>query len=181
MAEDEDEICNSNLQTANLFKTLSKKFRELNSQSVILQAHQELLTQSMDKMSDGISTIDSLCILYDMHANDTTPVYTFIKELRKSIQDKISAKESDLELSMHAVSAKLNNIRTLISTGIQDMVKPDVCTKKLCPICFDREVAIALVPCGHTYCGGCAEYDKYIKCPQCRAVVTTNIKLFFSM
>ena len=177
----EEEVCSNNLQTATLFKTLSKKFRELNSQNLILQAHQDLLKQSMDKMSDGISTIDSLCILYDIHTNDNTPVYTFIKELGKSIQDKISTKESELELNSKTISVKLNDIRALISTGIQDMVNPDVCTKKLCPICFDREVSVALVPCGHTYCGGCAEYDKYIKCPQCRAVVTSNVKLFFSM
>ena len=177
----EEELCTHNLQTATLFKTLSKKFRDLNSMSLMLQAHQDLLTQSMKKIDDGISTIDNLCLIYDIRVNDNTPVHTFIRELSSSIQDKISEKESDLDSSIQTVSSKLNDIRTLISTGIQDMVKPDVCTKKLCPICFDREVGIALVPCGHTYCVGCAEYDKYIKCPQCRVVVTNNVKLFFSM
>jgi len=176
----EEELCANNLQTANLFKSLTNKFRDLNSQSVSIQAHQDLLTQSIDKMSDGISTINNLCILYDIHMNDTTPVYTFIQELRKTVQDKITTKESDLESNIQSVSLKLNDIRALISTGIQDMVKSDICTKKLCPICFDREVGVALIPCGHTYCVGCADYDKYIKCPQCRAIVTSNVKLFFS-
>jgi hypothetical protein len=176
----EEDICSSNLQTATLFKSLTIKFRELNSQSVIIQAHQDLLTESMEKISDVMSTIDNLCLIYDIHTNDTSSVYTSMKELRKTIQDKITDKESILELSIQSVSLKLNDIRALISSGIQDMVKPDICTKKLCPICFDREVGVALIPCGHTYCVGCADYDKYIKCPQCRAIVTSNVKLFFS-
>jgi len=176
----EEEVCTNNLQTANLFKSLTKKFRDLNSMSVILQAHQDLLQDSMKKINDGTSTIDNLCIMYDIHTNNT-PIHTCMRQLSSAIQEKISEKELDLESKIKTISAKLNNIRALISTGIQDMLKPDICTKKLCPICFDREVGIALVPCGHTYCGGCAEYDKYMKCPQCRAVVTSNVKLFFSM
>jgi len=177
----EEEICTANLQTATLFKSLTKKFRDLNSQSITIQAHQDLLTDSMKKIDDGISMIDNLCHVYDVHTRDNTPVHIFIKELRSTIQDKIATKESILESTIERISIKLNDIRALISTGIEDLVKPDVCTKKLCPICFDREVGVALIPCGHTYCVGCADYDKYIKCPQCRSIVTSNVKLFFSM
>mmetsp|Transcript_145900 Transcript_145900/g.269052 ORF Transcript_145900/g.269052 Transcript_145900/m.269052 type:complete len:152 (-) Transcript_145900:225-680(-) len=41
-----------------------------------------------------------------------------------------------------------------------------------CPICFEISGAVALVPCGHTMCGTCANRVLRAPCPTCRRQVT---------
>ena len=54
---------------------------------------------------------------------------------------------------------------------------------KICCICMDRAVSIALVPCGHTIlCSGCGSRQGLTridhKCPECRSPVEQAIKIF---
>jgi hypothetical protein len=67
--------------------------------------------------------------------------------------------------------------------GLDEIVKPEDAQKKMCPICFESEVNTVLIPCGHTYCKGCSDIDRSrnAKCPQCRSVINSRIKLFFTV
>ena len=46
-----------------------------------------------------------------------------------------------------------------------------------CPICFDNNINICLVPCGHTFCSEC---DIRFKCAICRTNILSKQKLYFS-
>ena len=102
-------------------------------------------------------------------------------EVQGTIRKEIMTKRSALEKELDIVSTKLNSIRKLILTGIEELVKPDDMTKKMCPVCFEREVCMVMVPCGHTYCDACSKYDYRAKCPQCRQTINSRVKMFFSM
>jgi len=46
-----------------------------------------------------------------------------------------------------------------------------------CPICFDNNIKICLVPCGHTFCDEC---DIRFKCAICRTNILSKQKIYFS-
>ena len=45
----------------------------------------------------------------------------------------------------------------------------------LCPICFDKERTIMILPCKHLLCEGCI--NKINKCPICRKNVLLRYKI----
>jgi esterase/lipase len=127
-------------------------------------------------ISSHIESVDSLNALNDQ-------IIKYFKETHDNISDIIRRKITDLETSIEDISRKLNALRSLIVTGVNQIIKPEDVQKKMCPVCFDNEVNTALVPCGHTYCKGCSEQDRsrYAKCPQCRTQINARIKIFFSV
>ena len=48
----------------------------------------------------------------------------------------------------------------------------------LCCVCITEAVIIGFVPCGHTFCTGCAK--RAVTCYVCRAMVQNRVKLFFT-
>ena len=48
-----------------------------------------------------------------------------------------------------------------------------------CTVCYTREVASAVVPCGHTFCGSCAaRAETRGRCHTCRGRVDTCMRVF---
>ena len=183
---EEDVLCNRNLQTSFLFKTLNDSYRKLNKEIEALVEDDKSLDDSSSKFKNSHSTLLYLCKTYQNHSTDT--IHKSYMELAKdynevqgTIRKEIMTKRSALEKELDIVSTKLNSIRKLILTGIEELVKPDDMTKKMCPVCFEREVCMVMVPCGHTYCDACSKYDYRAKCPQCRQTINSRVKMFFSM
>jgi hypothetical protein len=110
-------------------------------------------------------------------------VKKFFKEVNGDISDIIRQKIMELEGEIENISRKLISLRSLILTGVNEIMKPENVEKKMCSVCFDNEINMALVPCGHTFCKGCSEIDRsrYAKCPQCRTQINARIKIYFSM
>lgn len=50
--------------------------------------------------------------------------------------------------------------------------------KKTCPICLHKEIAVAMVPCGHTLCQPCANSLPSRSCFICRSDVKHILKLY---
>jgi uncharacterized coiled-coil DUF342 family protein len=187
MTED-DLLINKNLQTSSLFNRLNDEFKQKQktleeyntSLQTIQESHYKITTQ-IDNiknvyMSTAVEEVDKLNLIYDK-------LNVYFKETNPSISDIIRKKIATLEGEIDNISNKLNALRALIVTGVNEIVKPDDKEKKMCPVCFDNEVNTALVPCGHTYCKGCSEADRsrYAKCPQCRTQINARIKIFFSI
>jgi hypothetical protein len=109
----------------------------------------------------------------------------FLKEVGISkgiILDKIEIKKAKINSDMDVLMPAAQSLRKSIVSGIEELVdKDNANNKKLCPVCFDREVDTAMVPCGHTCCAGCLLYNQTTNCMQCRSKIRTTVKLFFSM
>jgi len=92
--------------------------------------------------------------------------------------EKLSNNIDDLEL-------KINNFRKLFIMTINEITKTnEITNKKLCPICFDNEVDMTAIPCGHTFCNNCiitsgTYYTNIKKCLTCRNPSEKYIKIFF--
>lgn len=185
---EDDLLINKNLQTSSLFNRLNDEFKQkqlkLEDYNFQLQTIQEtphkigLNVDSIRKayLSSDVQVVDSLNLVYDKMKD-------YFKETNPRISDIIRNKIATLEGEIENISNKLNALRSLIVTGVNQIVKPEDKEKKMCPVCFDNEVNTALVPCGHTYCKGCAEADRsrYAKCPQCRQQINARIKIYFSI
>lgn len=182
----DEKLATMNLQTAHLFKTLSEKFK---TNTNYLEKHRNTIQdfkENIDKIEGSSNRIRAISLShgliedldrsYDEYKTHSIRCYeSIVKELNKKIVS--------LEEENDALSKQLNSIRTLILTGVNDILKPEDQQKKMCPVCFDSEICMALVPCGHTYCRPCAEMDRTrsAKCPQCRSVINTRVKIFFSI
>jgi hypothetical protein len=183
---EEDILCNTNLQTATLFKKLSEKFNQVIKELETVNDTKKELGDCIVKLEKSIQRIKGICF----GQNDVEEIVKcqlpFLNSINKSTNEKnitLDVRRQELEKEKDDLSRKLNALRKLITTGIHDLVKPEDVQKKMCPVCFDKEVNMVYVPCGHTYCNGCAEIDRTrgAKCPQCRATINARIKIFFTV
>ena len=185
---EDDLLVNKNLQTACLFNRLNDEYKQkqlkLEEYTVSLKTIQDTPSkinaniEALKKiyMSNSMESVESLGELNDK-------IGKYFNESTHTVTKVITSKISELENNIEDLTRKLNALRSLIVTGVNQIVKPEDVQKKMCPVCFDNEVNIALVPCGHTYCKGCSEADRsrYAKCPQCRAQINARVKIFFSI
>ena len=187
MSED-DLLINKNLQTANLFNRLNEEYKQ---KQVTLENYNLQLKTILEVPTKIYMNMDSLKNIYMSNHVESltglnevnTKLTNYFNEINSVVSDIIRKKIATLEGEIDDISRKLNALRSLIVTGVNQIVKPEDIQKKMCPVCFDNEVNMALVPCGHTYCKGCAETDRsrYAKCPQCRAQINARVKIFFSI
>ena len=184
---DEAKLCNLNLKTAITFKTLNEKHVTLNSRLRILNQDSENNLDILNSTHKNMRTMEILCKKYTSDSleklkknNEMLQQEFLANKLR--IETEIEKEKIKVETEIDFMKMKLNSLRSLIVSGISEMVnKDDANNKKLCPVCFDREVNMAMVPCGHTCCQGCSDYNTTTKCMQCRSIIQRRIKLFFSV
>jgi hypothetical protein len=185
---EEELLINTNLQTATLFKRLNDEFKQKQKTLEIYNSDLKSVLDTPLKISNYMNSLKTVYMSTDPSTVDGLVTLintstTFFRDTNTKLSDMLRKKIAGLEGELDDINRKLTALRSLIITGVNDIVKTEDTTKKICPVCFDNEVSIALVPCGHTYCRGCAEVDKsrYAKCPQCRTQINARIKIFFSM
>jgi len=179
-ASADDKLCSVNLQTALLFKNITCEYNDLTTSLNTIKENNSNLSQTISILSDCHKLIYK-GTLDEAFDEKMKGVMKYTYELKSRIDSEFLTKTNKIQSEIDMRVNKLNALRQLIITGIHDMVKPEDAAKKMCPVCFDREVDTVNVPCGHTYCKGCSEYDRNDKCPQCRAYIQKRIKIFFSI
>ena len=102
--------------------------------------------------------------------------------------DKITKKIEEIRTELDKYEREIAVIRQVITTGIRDIIDPDKAhaDKKLCPVCFENEVNMCYVPCGHTVCNKCCTSAKQMdrnknKCGTCRSIISGTVKIYFSV
>jgi len=183
---EEDILCNTNLQTASLFKKFSEKSKQVVKELDTTNDSKKTLGESIVKVEKALQSIKNICYDQDGLEEILRTQVPFLESVTKVVNEKshaLDVKREELETERDDIERKLNALRKLITTGIHDLVKAEDVQKKMCPVCFDKEVNMVYVPCGHTYCNGCAEIDRTrgAKCPQCRATINARIKLYFTV
>jgi hypothetical protein len=191
----EDELLvNTNLQTASLFTRLNNEFKHKQSILDEYNTHLKTILDIPSKIATNIDTLRKVYVINSVESVDgiesvnslntlNNQITEYFKDKNTKISYNIQRKIMDLEIDLESISRKLNTLRSLILTGVNQIIKPEDVQKKMCPVCFENEVNTAMVPCGHTYCKGCSEADRsrYARCPQCRSQINARIKIFFSI
>lgn len=184
---EEDVLCNTNLRTAKLFRGYSDELRKFQDEYKILIEDEDQISTSMKNFHSSTKTLRIQTQKHDVSSNDSLDARILItnKYLDTAVvvmMNEIQMKKSTLEAKIDTITKKLSTLRSLIQTGIEELIDRDSANnKKLCAICFDREVDTVMVPCGHTSCSGCSNYNTLNKCMHCRSSIQRRVKLFFSV
>jgi len=185
---EEDILCSTNLQTAVLFKKFSEKYKDLTNELNVCNGVINDINRNLKTSENSNEAIMRIIGKHNANGlesfqNIYLPFHSTLSKSVAAVLTTLDSRRNDLESEIRLITNKLNALRKIIVVGVKEMVSPDEVNKKLCPVCFDREVDMAMVPCGHTFCKGCSDVDinMHANCPQCRTPVRSRIKIFFSV
>jgi hypothetical protein len=175
------------LRTASLFKGYTLELKKLQTEYNILVNDDELVSNAFKDFKRSMEIIKNKVAIYHNESTgildaNSLVLHRSMGSVELAIQNEIQTMKSTFDAKIDTLTKKLNTLRTLIQTGLDELVDKDTANnKKMCAICFDREVDIVMVPCGHTCCSGCSNYNQANKCMTCRSVIQKRVKMFFSM
>lgn len=148
---------------------LLELYKETGEKLLDCENQLKLRLEKMDKIQRRVST------LMELQTNEATPelVDAMEKYLKLAFRDMGIEQLYKHLLFLYQKHMALREAIQIFKTGTQLASEP------LCPICITEPVGMAIVPCGHTFCGACAR-RMMTECGVCRGRVRDRLKLFFS-
>jgi|UniRef100_A0A6C0DKW7 hypothetical protein len=103
----------------------------------------------------------------------------WISEYYNPLKNKLTSDINDNEL-------KLIAYRKLFIKTTNEIINNEKISKNMCPICFENEINMCAIPCGHTCCNECVLQahnfnNNRKKCLNCRNNIKEYIKIYFSL
>lgn len=144
----------------------------LKHQNVMLQLCRE--TPDMIDTSEMNDHIIKYIELFKNYADRWINEYYIIN--KNKLSDDIEKQES-----------KLLAYRNLFINTTKEIIPLEKSSKNICPICFENEINMCAIPCGHTCCNDCVMQSmkyhntKITKCLNCRNTLKEYIKLFIQL
>jgi hypothetical protein len=154
-------------------KLISQKEFFYNYQYNLLNNHLEVINISNEY---SISNSTEIFTNYDV----------LIKDLYNNwLENYYKQKIIEIDENIENIEIKIANFRKLFIYIFNDLFnKSDNIVKKICPICFENEVDMTAIPCGHTCCNKCIISSRTNiynneRCLLCRNNIDKYIKIFF--
>lgn len=144
----------------------------LNHQNVMLQLCRE--TPDMIDTNEMNDHIIKYIELFKVYADRWINEYYLIN--KNKLIDNIEKQE-----------IKLIAYRNLFINTTKEIIPLEKISKNICPICFENEINMCAIPCGHTCCNDCVMQSmkyhntKITKCLNCRNTLKEYIKLFIQL
>jgi hypothetical protein len=149
--------------------------------SSIFSKHQDIMIKLYKKEFGEMKEINDI--------NDNIIKYI---ELIKNYSDKwtleyYNKKKKYLETTIKKQEDQLTAYRKLFINTTTEIIKAEKLNKNLCPICFENEINMCSVPCGHTCCNDCITQSiKYnnsrlTKCLSCRNPINDYIRFYIQL
>jgi len=107
--------------------------------------------------------------------------------INKWIVNYYNKKINKLETDIISQEEELASFRKLFINTTNEIIKTEKVNKNMCPICFENEINMCAIPCGHTCCSSCVaanmRYQKTIivKCLSCRNNINEYIKMYIQL
>jgi hypothetical protein len=193
---------NNNDNTIDANKLL-RDYKNLNK----LLNENKLLSINLDKQKEDI--INYKCNIYNKHQNamiqlcrETSEnietnemsehIIKYIELFKiyadKWIKDYYTIKKNKLVEDIEKQEIKLLAYRNLFINTTKEIIPLEKSSKNICPICFENEINMCAIPCGHTCCNECVmqsikyhNNSKITKCLNCRNTLKEYIKLFIQL
>lgn len=133
-------------------------------------------------------------IIYNKNNDDDTNQMTNIftcysgvidNEYNNWVNNIYIPKLNKLEMDIENLEVKIGNYRNFFVKNINEFFKQEKHNKKICSICFENEVDMCAIPCGHTCCNKCiissrvSNYNNNNRCLNCRNHIQDYIKIYF--
>ena len=148
---------------------LTAQYKNIGEEVLRLETNLFQKIDLLDKLQQRIPIITGL------PQNDAFPelVESFSKYAESVYQ---SAKFEDNYVELVKAYKKWNICRQMLS--VQSMMRQDG-NEPQCSICLLEPISYTIVPCGHTFCGGCSKKQN-TTCFICRGTIRERVKLFFA-
>jgi hypothetical protein len=168
-----------NINTINQLENEKKEI--FNYKSTIFSKHQDIMIKLYKKDFGEMNEINEL--------NDCIIKYI---DLLKNYTDKwntdyYNKKKKYLETNITKQEDKLSSYRKLFINTTTEIIKTEKINKNLCPICFENEINMCAIPCGHTCCNDCIiqsikyHNSRVTKCLNCRNPINEYIKFYIQL
>lgn len=178
------------IDAANVAKTYQERTNRLNTVNNkinALVAEQSKINQGWNDMVQQHDKI--LLELRSTLPNEKTTDMVVAFETYKNIMDnnlalwnkQVAENISKFNTECDNIESNLNEMRKLIVTGVKELIPEDQIQPNLCPVCFDQQVKVCLVPCGHTVCRKCSADMRLNTCMTCRAFIRERVVMYFSV
>jgi hypothetical protein len=168
-----------NINTINQLENEKKEI--FNYKSTIFSKHQDIMIKLYKKDFGEMKEINDLndCIIKYI---DLIKIYT-----DKWNTDYYNNKKKYLETIINKQEEQLTSYRKLFINTTNEIIKAEKLNKNLCPICFENEINMCSVPCGHTCCNECIiqsikyHNSRVTKCLNCRNPINEYIKFYIQL
>lgn len=109
----------------------------------------------------------------------TSIMFMFKDEYIESMYKTCEKIDTQILTKLHAITKVTNYINTYkrVLKSCGNVIDHKICNKFQCTICYENEINVCLMPCGHTFCTPCSEKLKK-KCFACNGAVTETTKLY---
>jgi len=103
------------------------------------------------------------------------------------INNYYNDKKELLEKEINIQEEELAAFRKLFINTTTEIIKTEKINKNICPICFENEINMCAIPCGHTCCNDCIvqsirfHNSRVTKCLNCRNPINDYIKMFIQL
>jgi hypothetical protein len=122
------------------------------------------------------------------HLNDA--ILKYVELLKTFVNDWINNyyknKKETLENAINKQEEELASFRKLFIDTTTEIIKTEK-NKNICPICFENDINMCSIPCGHTCCNECIIQSirfhnaRVSKCLNCRNPITDYIKMYIQL
>jgi hypothetical protein len=159
---------------------LDKKKEDINNyKSNIYVKHQNVMIQLCRETSEDIDT-------NEMTDHIIKYIDLFKKYADRWINEYYIINKNNLTENIEKQEIKLLAYRNLFINTTKEIIPLEKISKNICPICFENEINMCAIPCGHTCCNECVmqslKYNsKLTKCLNCRNTLKEYIKLFIQL
>ena len=145
-----------------------------------LKAELELASELKLTFNDNIVLIkrtlmylEELQIHQEDYKNDVNNIHQIVDKFDKKIKDYFESSTVEVKKEYEVSFNKLLQLKDVYG------VLHNQNNTTQCKICFNRQVDLFLVPCGHTFCQDCVTPDTK-RCHICRLLIHKLCNLFFS-
>jgi hypothetical protein len=103
------------------------------------------------------------------------------------INNYYDEKKELLDKEITIQEEELAAFRNLFINTTTEIIKTEKINKNICPICFENEINMCAIPCGHTCCNECIIQSirfhnaRVSKCLSCRNNINEYIKIYIQL
>lgn len=194
----EDEKLMSNTNKEEIEEEETEDIKNINE---VIQKSKNIIKENLDKYNELKDEELSYRDVYNQIIKDFNGLKYTYDNIKKRLEDKINENNKEFYENKFSILLKIQqeieeDLTENFSKHIINLQKEsNKCKKKLrhlstfynlskkldygytCPICYNKEISMICVPCGHSFCSGCLQAGY---CYLCRTKIEKKQPIFFS-
>jgi hypothetical protein len=166
-------------------QSMEAKYMKLHSMKIHNENGQDIIDTKLEPPSvSGFLSQLSCDLRGDLNSTDIIIPHLIQKQLftvNILYTDSLCKAYCMIDEKLTEEIAKISKVNEFITVYKDTMrtfdINKELCNKYNCTICYENEVKVCFLPCGHTFCQGCSKRANN-KCFICKGVVTDTKTIF---